>query len=165
MWPTPRWPRSPGPSGWPRGRSRPSSTGAARPWPPASRPAGRTTMLEERLRRAAGALERSVAEVDAIERLQALDRRRRRQRTTTTVLTLIVAAAVLAGAVFAVGIARRIDPQPGPPARPATQRGGAPPGGWRGAGGKAGGGGVRGVRPAPGRARPHRSGRQPVDHG
>ena len=75
-------------------------------------------MLEERLRRAAGALERSVAEVDAIERLQALDRRRRRQRTTTTVLTLIVAAAVLAGAVFAVGIARRIDPQPGPPARP-----------------------------------------------
>jgi YVTN family beta-propeller protein len=69
-------------------------------------------MLEERLQRAVGALERSVAEVDALQRLQALERQRRRQRTVTTALTLAVAAAVLAGAVFAVGIARRPDPRP-----------------------------------------------------
>jgi virginiamycin B lyase len=75
-------------------------------------------MLEDRLQRAAGALERSVAEVDALQRLQALERRRRRQRTTTAALAWVVAAAVLAGVVFAVGIARRPDPQPGPPARP-----------------------------------------------
>src|SRR5829696_1842146 len=125
MWPTPRWPRSPGPLGWPRERSRPSSTAAARPWPSASRPAGRTTMLEERLQRAAGALERSVAEVDAAARLQALGRRRHRQRTTTTAVALIVTAAVLAGVVFGVGIARRshppavpvVGPDPTAPAR------------------------------------------------
>jgi YVTN family beta-propeller protein len=75
-------------------------------------------MLEERLARAAEALERSVTEVDAVERLQELGRRRRRQQTTTAALAWVVAAAVLAGAVFAVGIARRPDPQPGPPARP-----------------------------------------------
>ena len=69
-------------------------------------------MLEDRLQRAVGALERSVAEVDALQRLQDLGRRRRRQRTVTTALTLAVAAAVLAGAVFAVGIARRPDPRP-----------------------------------------------------
>jgi YVTN family beta-propeller protein len=73
-------------------------------------------MLEERLQRAAGALERSVAEVDAAARLRALGRRRHRQRTTTTALALIVTAAVLTGTVFAVGIARRPDPRP--PARP-----------------------------------------------
>jgi YVTN family beta-propeller protein len=75
-------------------------------------------MLEERLRRATEALERSVAEVDAAQRLQALGRRRRRQRTTTAALAWVAAAAVLAGVVFAVGIARRPDPQPGPTARP-----------------------------------------------
>jgi YVTN family beta-propeller protein len=75
-------------------------------------------MLEERLARAAEALERSVTEVDAVERLQELGRRRRRQQTTTAALAWVVAAAVLAAAVFAVGIARRPDPQPGPPARP-----------------------------------------------
>ena len=69
-------------------------------------------MLEERLARAVGALERSVAEVDAAERLEALGRRRQRQRTTTTVLAVVVAAAVLAGAVFAVGIVRGPDPRP-----------------------------------------------------
>jgi virginiamycin B lyase len=69
-------------------------------------------MLEERLQRAVGALERSVAEVDAAERLEALGRRRRRQRTLTTALALAVAAAVLAGAVVAVGIVRRSDPRP-----------------------------------------------------
>ena len=71
-------------------------------------------MLEERLARAVGALERSVTEVDAAERLEALGRRRRRQRTATTALALAVAAAVLAGAVVAVGIIRGPDPRPGP---------------------------------------------------
>jgi YVTN family beta-propeller protein len=75
-------------------------------------------MLEERLARAAGALERSVAEVDALQRLHALGRRRRRRRTTAAALAWVVAAAVLAGVVVAVGIVRRPDPQPGPPARP-----------------------------------------------
>ena len=82
-------------------------------------------MLEDRLQRAAGALERSVAEVDAAARLQALGRRRHRQRTTTTALALIVTAAVLAGVVFGVGIARRshppavpvVGPDPTAPAR------------------------------------------------
>ena len=69
-------------------------------------------MVEERLARAAGALERSVAEVDAAERLQDLGRRWRRQRATTAVLAWVVAAAVLGGAVFAVGIARWPDPPP-----------------------------------------------------
>jgi streptogramin lyase len=69
-------------------------------------------MLEERLRNAARALERSVVEVDAVERLQALGRRRRRQRAVTTALALAVVAAVLAGAVLAVGIARDPDPPP-----------------------------------------------------
>ena len=79
-------------------------------------------MLEERLARAAAALERSVAEVDAVEQLEALGRRRRRQRITTAALALVVTAAVLAGAVVAVGVARRADPPPavGPdPAGPA----------------------------------------------
>ena len=75
-------------------------------------------MLEERLQRATEALERGVAEVDAAQRLQALGRRRRRQRATIAALAWVAAAAVLAGVVFAVGIARRPDPQPGPPARP-----------------------------------------------
>ena len=69
-------------------------------------------MLEERLARAAGALERCVAEVDAHQRLQDLGRRRRRQQTASAVLALVVAAAVLAGAVLAVGVARRPDPPP-----------------------------------------------------
>jgi virginiamycin B lyase len=69
-------------------------------------------MLEERLERAAEALERSVAEVDAAARFQALGRRRRRQQTVTTALALVLGAAVLAGAVLAVGIARRADPPP-----------------------------------------------------
>jgi hypothetical protein len=76
------------------------------------------TMLEERLQQAVGALERSVAKVDAADRLQVLGRRRRRQRTTTAALARVVAAALLAGVVLSVGIARRPDPQPGPPARP-----------------------------------------------
>jgi YVTN family beta-propeller protein len=69
-------------------------------------------MLEDRLTRAVGALERSVTEVDAAERFQALGRRRRRQRTATTVLALALVAAVLAGAVLAVGIARGPEPRP-----------------------------------------------------
>jgi YVTN family beta-propeller protein len=69
-------------------------------------------VLEERLARAAEALERSVAEVDPVQRLQDLDRRRRRQQTVTSALALAVAAAVLAGAVVAVGIVRRPGPRP-----------------------------------------------------
>src|SRR5918996_2807833 len=118
MSPTPRWPRSPRPSAWPRERSRPSSTAPARPWPPGSPPPGRTSMLEERLAQAVGALERSVAEVDAAERFQALGRRRRRQRTVTAALALAVTAAVLAGALLAVGVARGPDPRPGPAVGP-----------------------------------------------
>jgi virginiamycin B lyase len=81
-------------------------------------------MLEERLARAVGALERSVAEVDALQRLQELGRRRRRQRTATTALALALVAALLGGAVVAVGIARGPDPRPQPvvgpdPAAPA----------------------------------------------
>jgi virginiamycin B lyase len=72
-------------------------------------------VLEDRLQRAAGALERSVAQIDALERLQQLEQRRRRQRATTAALAWVVAAAVLVGAVLAVGIARSPDP---PPARP-----------------------------------------------
>jgi virginiamycin B lyase len=69
-------------------------------------------MLEKRLERAVGALERSVAEVDVAERLQALGRRRRRQRSTTAALAWAVTAAVLVGVVVAVGIARRAEPPP-----------------------------------------------------
>jgi YVTN family beta-propeller protein len=69
-------------------------------------------MLEQRLAQAARALERSVAEVDPVQRLQDLGRRRRRQQTITSALALAVAAAVLAGAVVAVGIVRRSSPQP-----------------------------------------------------
>jgi virginiamycin B lyase len=82
-------------------------------------------MLEERLARAVGALERSVAEVDALQRLQDLGRRRRRQRITTTALAWVVATVVLAGALVVVGIARRshppavtvVGPDPAAPAR------------------------------------------------
>jgi virginiamycin B lyase len=84
-------------------------------------------MLEQRLARAAEALERSVAEVDAAERLQDLGRRRRRQRMVTTVLVWVVVAALLGGVVVAVGIARRshppavpvVGPDPTVPARAA----------------------------------------------
>jgi YVTN family beta-propeller protein len=75
-------------------------------------------MLEDRLTRAVGALERSVTEVDAAERFQALGRRRRQQRTATTAMALALAAAVLAGAVLAVGIARGPDPRPQPAVGP-----------------------------------------------
>jgi hypothetical protein len=83
-------------------------------------------MSEERLRRAAGALERSVAGVDVMERLEALGRRRQRQRTTT-VLAVLVAAAVFGGAALGLRALRATDPVAGPlPADPA-----APPGWWR----------------------------------
>lgn len=72
-------------------------------------------MIEERLRRAAGALERSVEGVDVLARLAALERRRRRQRATTVVLAAVAAAAVLAGVVFGVRTLRAADPAPGPP--------------------------------------------------
>ena len=116
---TPRWPRSPGRSAWPRGRSRPSSTGAARPWRPASPPpGGRTTMTDERLHRAAVALERSVAELDVQRRLEELGRRHRRRRLTSLAMALVVSTAVLGGAVAAVRRGRGPEPAAGPTAAP-----------------------------------------------
>src|SRR5829696_9597164 len=113
MWPTPRWPRSPARSAWPRGRSRPSSTAAASPWPPGSGPGRRAAMLEQRLRSAAGSLERSVAGLDATERLGELAVRRRR-RTTGAVLAVVLAAAVLGGVALAVQHARGPERVAGP---------------------------------------------------
>jgi len=72
-------------------------------------------VIEERLRRAAAALERSVEGVDMLERLEALGRRRRRQRATTVVLAVLVVAAVLGGAVLGVRTLRSADPVAGPP--------------------------------------------------
>jgi YVTN family beta-propeller protein len=69
-------------------------------------------MLDQRLQQAARALERSAAQIDPAERLHALGHRRRRQRAATAALAWVLAAAVLAGAVLAVGIARRPDRQP-----------------------------------------------------
>jgi len=78
-------------------------------------------MSEERLRRAAGALERSVAGVDVMERLEALGRRWQRQRSSATVLAVLVAVAVFGGAALGLRALRTTDPVAGPlPADPAT---------------------------------------------
>src|SRR5919108_4149029 len=108
MWPTPRWPRSPRRSAWPRGPSRRSSTAAGRPWPPGS--ARRRAMHEERLRSAVEALHRSVAEVDVLERLERLEGRRRRYRATSVAMAILLLAAV-AGTV-AVAAGRTGPPEP-----------------------------------------------------
>jgi hypothetical protein len=72
------------------------------------------------VRRAAGALEQSVAGVDVMERLEALGRRRQRQRSTT-VLAVLVAVAVFGGAALGLRALRTTDPVAGPlPADPAT---------------------------------------------
>jgi YVTN family beta-propeller protein len=77
-------------------------------------------MSEERLRGAADALRRSVAEVDVLERLDDLSRRRRRQRAATAALAIVVAVAVLGGVAVGVQLARRPGPVAGPaPAAPA----------------------------------------------
>jgi YVTN family beta-propeller protein len=71
-------------------------------------------MLEQRLRSAAGSLERSVAGLDATERLRELAVRRRRQRTAGAVLALVLAAAVLGGVAVAVRHARGPERVAGP---------------------------------------------------
>jgi virginiamycin B lyase len=71
-------------------------------------------MLEERLRSAAGSLERSVAGVDATERLGELAVRRRRQQRASAVLAVVVAAAVLGGVAVAVERARGPERVAGP---------------------------------------------------
>jgi virginiamycin B lyase len=69
-------------------------------------------MSEARLRSAAEALRRSVAEVDVMERLEQLEGRRRRYRATSVALAILVVAAVT-GTVALVA-ARRQQPAIGP---------------------------------------------------
>jgi YVTN family beta-propeller protein len=76
---------------------------------------GRTTdMTDERLRRAAVALERSVGELDAQRRLAELGRRHRRRRLTHLATAVVAFAAVLGGLVAAVQW--RSGPEPARPA-------------------------------------------------
>jgi len=79
---------------------------------------GRTTMTDERLHRAAVALERSVAELDVQRRLEELGRRHRRRRLTSLAMALVVSTAVLGGAVAAVRRGRGPEPAAGPTAAP-----------------------------------------------
>jgi YVTN family beta-propeller protein len=82
-------------------------------------------MSEERLRRAAEALHRSVAEVDVMERLERLEGRRRRYRATGVAMAVLLVAAV-AGAVALVA---RQAGGPAPLIRPATTVPGPAPAG------------------------------------
>jgi YVTN family beta-propeller protein len=67
-------------------------------------------MSEDRLRGAAEALHRSVAEVDVMDRLERLEGRRRRYRATSVAMAILLLAAV-AGAV-AVAAGRAGPPEP-----------------------------------------------------
>jgi virginiamycin B lyase len=82
-------------------------------------------MSEERLRSAAEALHRSVAEVDVMERLERLEGRRRRYRATGVAVAVLLVAAV-AGAV---ALAARQAGGPAPLTRPATTAPGPAPAG------------------------------------
>jgi YVTN family beta-propeller protein len=73
-------------------------------------------MSEERLRSAAAALRRSVAEVDVMERLERLEGRRRRYRATSVAVAVLLVAAVTGGVVVAARQAGR----PEPVTRPTT---------------------------------------------
>jgi YVTN family beta-propeller protein len=66
-------------------------------------------MSEERLRSAAEALQRSVAEVDVMERLAQLEGRRRRYRVASAATAILLVAAV-SGAVAVVARQARPDP-------------------------------------------------------
>jgi YVTN family beta-propeller protein len=66
-------------------------------------------MSEERLRSAAEALQRSVAEVDVMERLAQLEGRRRRYRVASAAMAILLVAAV-SGAVAVVARQARPDP-------------------------------------------------------
>jgi virginiamycin B lyase len=82
-------------------------------------------MSEERLRSAAEALHRSVAEVDVLERLERLEGRRRRYRATSVAMAILLVAAVTGGVV----VAARQAGMPEPAIRPTTTVPGlAPPG-------------------------------------
>jgi hypothetical protein len=71
-------------------------------------------MSDERLRRAAVALERSVAELDPRRRLAELGRRHRRRRLTNLAMAVVAFAAGLGGVVAAVQW--RSGPEPAGPA-------------------------------------------------
>jgi streptogramin lyase len=75
-------------------------------------------MTDERLHRAAVALERSVAELDVQRRLEELGRRHRHRRLTSLAMALVVSTAVLGGAVAAVQRGRGPEPAAGPTAAP-----------------------------------------------
>jgi YVTN family beta-propeller protein len=82
-------------------------------------------MSEERLRSAAEALHRSVAEVDVMERLERLEGRRRRYRATSVAVAVLLVAAVTG----VVALAARQAAGPEPLIRPATTAPGPPPAG------------------------------------
>jgi virginiamycin B lyase len=82
-------------------------------------------MSEERLRGAAEALHRSVAEVDVMERLERLEGRRRRYRATSVAVAVLLVAAVTG----VVALAARQAGGPEPLIRPATTAPGPAPGG------------------------------------
>jgi YVTN family beta-propeller protein len=67
-------------------------------------------MSEQRLRRAVEALDRSVAEVDVMERLAQLQGRRRRHRAGSAAMAILLVAAVSGAVVMVARQARRPDP-------------------------------------------------------
>jgi virginiamycin B lyase len=82
-------------------------------------------MSEDRLRSAAEALHRSVAEVDVMERLERLEGRRRRYRATSVAVAILLVAAVTG----VVALAARQAGGPAPVTRPATTVPGPAPAG------------------------------------
>ncbi len=84
-------------------------------------------MIEDHLRRAARALDHSIAEVDVPQRLAQLTGRRRQQRVTAVTVGVIVAAAVFAAGIaagLAVGTHRTHRSATPAPTSPATRPGG-----------------------------------------
>lgn len=75
-------------------------------------------MTDERLRRAAVALEHSVADLDVQRRLGELGRRHRRRRLTSLAVAVVMFGAVLGGVVAAVQRGRGPEPAAGPAASP-----------------------------------------------
>jgi virginiamycin B lyase len=71
-------------------------------------------MSEDRLRSAAEALHRSVAEVDVMDRLERLQGRRRRSRAASVAVAVLLVAAVFGAVAVAAGRADRAEPVTGP---------------------------------------------------
>jgi virginiamycin B lyase len=71
-------------------------------------------MSEQRLRSAAEALHRSVAEVDVMDRLERLEGRRRRYRATSVAMAILLLAAVAGAVAVAAGRAGPPEPATGP---------------------------------------------------